>query len=285
MFDSSEQTADGGGSASSRKVPPHVSPPAPRPPVDAGRRHELIVELLESDGRVLVAEVADRTGVSEMTVRRDLRVLEGRGLLVRVHGGARPKLPTRAEPPFAKRTQRRPEAKRRIGRAAAGLTSDGESIVLDAGTTALEVARALKGRSNLRVLAMNLRIAALLVDEPGIELMVNGGSVRSGEHSLVGPLAQHAFDTLTFDTLLLTVGGIDPAVGVTDYVMEDVAIKRAALQSARRCIVIADATKLGTVAFARTCPVSDIDILVTDDSAPEEIVEQLRAAGVEVILA
>jgi len=250
--------------------------------VDPERRQDLIVELLEADGRVLVSEVS---GVSEMTVRRDLHSLEKRGLLVRVHGGARAKVPTRAEPPFAKRTLRRPEAKRRIGCAAADLTADGESIVLDAGTTALEVARALKGRSNLRVLAMNLRIAALLVDEPGIELMVNGGSVRPGEHSLVGPLAHHAFDTLTFDTLLLTVGGIDPTVGVTDYAIEDVAIKRAALQSARRRIVIADATKLGTVAFARTCPVTDIDVLVTDDSAQEEIVERLRAAGVEVILA
>jgi DeoR/GlpR family transcriptional regulator of sugar metabolism len=115
--------------------------------------------------------------------------------------------------------------------------------------------------------------------------MVSGGAVRPGERSLVGPLAERALADLAFDTLVLAVGGVDPEMGVTDYRLEDANLKRAALASARRCVAIADSSKLGHVAFARTCPISGLDVLVTDDGAPGAVVAQLREAGVEVVVA
>jgi DeoR/GlpR family transcriptional regulator of sugar metabolism len=250
----------------------------------AADRHAKILEVLERDGRVSVSDFSARMDVSEMTVRRDLQVLEERGALARVHGGAVPVQSRSYEPPFAVRALRNPEGKRRIGEAAAALLADGETVVLDAGTTMLEVARALKGRE-LRVLAVNLRVAAVLADEPGISLMVSGGAVRQGEQSLVGPLAERAFADLAFDTLVLAVGGVDPEIGITDYRLEDASLKRAALASARRCVVVADSDKLGQVAFARTCPLADVDVLVTDGGAPAAMVAELRDAGVEVVVA
>jgi DeoR/GlpR family transcriptional regulator of sugar metabolism len=250
----------------------------------AADRQEQILELLERDGRVSVSDFSARMDVSEMTVRRDLQLLEQRGVLTRVHGGAVPVQSRSYEPPFAVRMLRNPEGKRRIGQATAALLQDGETVVLDAGTTMLEVARALSGRE-LRILAVNLRVAEVLADESGISLMVSGGAVRPGEQSLVGPLAERAFADLAFDTLVLAAGGVDAAIGVTDYRLEDASLKRAALSSARRCVAVADSSKLGQVAFARTCPIEDLDILVTDDDAPPALVAEFRAAGVEVVLA
>ena len=250
----------------------------------ASQRHAEILDVLERDGRVSVAEFSAAMNVSEMTVRRDLQALEQRGVLARVHGGAIPAPSRSYEPPLEARLTRNVEAKQRIGVATAALLQEGETVVLDAGTTALAVAEALKGRQ-MRILAVNLRIADVPVDEPGIALRVSGGAVRPGERSLVGPLAERAFEDLAFDTLVLAVGGVDIGMGVTDYRVEDASLKRAAMASARRCIAIADSSKLGHVAFARTCPVSDIDALVTDEGAPPGLVAELRGAGVEVVIA
>ncbi len=254
------------------------------PGVNAAARQQQIIEALERDGRISVSEFSAGTGVSEMTVRRDLQTLEHRGLLARVHGGAVPARSRGYEPPFGVRLLRNLDAKRRIGEAAAALLQEGETVVLDAGTTMLEVAAALKGRE-LRVLAVNLRVADVLVDEPGISLMVSGGAVRPGERSLVGPLAERAFSDLAFDTFVLALGGVDVGIGVTDYRLEDASLKRAALASARRCIAVADSSKLGQVAFARTCPLADLDILVTDSDASGAVVAEIREAGVDVLVA
>lgn len=176
------------------------------------------------------------------------------------------------------------EVKQRIGKAAAGLVNDGETLILDAGTTTLEVARALRGRSGLHVLTLSLHIASLLANDPAITLMLCGGIVRPGERSLTGALARQAFADLSFDTLFLTVGGISLQTGATEYNLNDAAVKRAAFASARRRIAVADGSKLGKTAFARICALADLDILVTDASAPADIVDGIRQVGIDVIV-
>ncbi len=218
-----------------------------------------------------------------MTVRRDLEALERDGVLKRVHGGAISAVSTSYEPPFVSRASRNAEAKERIGRAAAGLLSEGETVILDVGTTTLEVARALRGRRNITVLTPSFRAAQLLADEPGIRLMVTGGVVRPGELSLVGDLAEQAFRDLRFDTFLMGVGGIDADAGLTEFNLDDARVKRTALASVRRCVVVADASKLGKVAFARVCPLEGIDVLVTDDQSGPDDLAPVRAADVEVV--
>jgi DeoR/GlpR family transcriptional regulator of sugar metabolism len=253
--------------------------------VTAPERHLSIVDLLESEGKVLVAELSERFGVSEMTIRRDLETLEQAGALSRVHGGAVTAQSQAYEPPFALRAARNLDAKARIGAAAARLLHDGETVVLDAGTTTLAVARALRGRRNLRILALSLHIADVLADEPGLTTMIGGGVVRPGERSLIGSLAERPFADLSFDTVVLTVGGVDVHGGITEYNLDDAAVKRAAFASSRRRLAVADATKLGRTAFARICPIDELDVLVTDDGAPPAVVDDIRSAGVEVVVA
>lgn len=259
-------------------------PTAPRQ-VQPAERHQLILKRLEGDGRVSVSDLSARAGVSEMTIRRDLEALEQAGALSRVHGGAVPSQSQSYEPPFAARATYNVEAKQRIGRAAAALLHEGETAILDAGTTTLEVARALRGRRNLRVLALSLHIADMLVDEPGLDVMVAGGIARAGERSLIGALAQKAFEDLSFDTLFLTVGGVDLHHGLSEYNLDDALVKRAAFASARRRIAVADASKLGKAAFARIAPIDQLDVLVTDEDASTEFLDAIRDAGVEVVIA
>jgi len=253
--------------------------------MDVRLRRELVLDLLERKDRVTVAEVSALTEVSEMTVRRDLEALEREGALKRVHGGAISAVSSSYEPPFFVRAQRARAVKERIGQVAAGLLGEGETVILDVGTTTLEVAESLRGRSHITVLTPSLRAAEVLADESGIRLMVTGGVVRSGERSLVGDHAERAFADLRFDTFVMGVGGIEAQAGLTEFNLDDARVKRAALARARRCVVVADSSKLGRVAFAGICSLEQVDVLVTDAQAAPDDLAPLEAADVEVILA
>jgi DeoR/GlpR family transcriptional regulator of sugar metabolism len=222
--------------------------------------------------------------VSEVTVRRDLETLERRGVLIRVHGGAMPAPLSSREPPFAVRLMRKTEVKERIGRVAAELILPGETVVIDSGTTTISVARALKDRHDLRVMALSLHVAAELVDEPGIEVVLPGGSVRSGEHALSGSLTTATLEGLQFDTAVLTVAGLSLKEGLTEYRLDDAAVKHSAFYRARRRIAVTDSGKLGRATFKQYAPVSDLTVLVTDDAAPAELLDDLRAADIDVRL-
>jgi DeoR/GlpR family transcriptional regulator of sugar metabolism len=245
----------------------------------------MTLEALAERGEVGVAELSQVAEVSEMTIRRDLEALEREGLLRRVHGGAISAVSRGYEPPFALREGRQFEAKQRIGALAASLLSDGETAVIDVGTTTLELAQALGRASALTVLTPSLRVAELLAGNAALRVIVTGGIARAGELSLVGSLAERAFEELHCDTVFLGVGGVDAAAGLTEFNLDDTRVKRAALTSARRCVVLADATKLGRVAFAHICPLERVDVLVTDSAATEDALKRIREAGVEVLIA
>ncbi|HEY8360990.1 MAG TPA: DeoR/GlpR family DNA-binding transcription regulator [Ramlibacter sp.] len=247
-------------------------------------RQTQVLQYLETEERVSVADLARQFGVSDMTVRRDLEHLEQSGAINRVHGGAVRAQSRSYEPPFAARAARRTDAKRRIAVAAAALLSKGETVILDAGTTTLEIARELRGQQELRVLAMSLHVANLLLDQPQITLMMCGGVVRLGELSLTGALAERTFVDFSFDTYFMSAGGIDLDTGVTEYNPEDAAVKRAAFANARRRIVVADGSKIGATAFARVCSSDSLDMIITDGSAPVSKLSELRDAGIEVVV-
>lgn len=248
-----------------------------------GRRRQ-IVEALRAYEEVQVAALAVDLGCSEMTVRRDLEALERDGVLRRVHGGATRARGTAEEAPYAMRAFSHAEEKARIGSACAELLDDGETLVIDGGTTALELARALTGR-RLTVMPLALRPVFELHGSPEVRLLLPGGEVRPGELSLIGGLSRRSFSELRFDTFVLSPCGIDPEAGVTAHLMAEAEIKRAALEASRRVIAVADSSKLGVVAFDQVCEIRRVDILVTDSAADPRLVEQLVGLGVDVRLA
>ena len=251
--------------------------------MNKAKRQEQISATVQAAGRVRVPELSAALGVSEMTVRRDLEEMESAGVLLRVHGGATSAISRSFEPGFAARSLRHSEAKQRIGQRAASLIRDGETLIIDAGTTTMHVAQALPVDIRVRAMALSLRIADILADMPNVTLMIPGGVVRPQERSFVGGMTVSTFEQLAFDTVILTVGGVEATEGVTEYEFDDAETKRAAVSSARRRIVVADSSKLGAVAFVRVCPIDHIDVIVTDTAAPQAQVAALRSAGVEVI--
>lgn len=242
----------------------------------------MILRALRERERVPVGVLAELTGCSEMTVRRDLDALERDGLLRRVRGAAVSAL-TGEETPFAVRSRQRVEVKRRLGALAAGLLDDGETVVLDAGTTTLEVARLLSHR-RLTVLPLSLHVADELRTADSVRMVLPGGDLRPGELAFVGPLTEHAFDVMRFDTVLIGCCGLSARDGLTAHDLVEGGVKRAAIAAATRVVAVTDGSKLGRTAFARVCPASEIDVLVTDRDAPADELDALREAGVEVHL-
>jgi DeoR/GlpR family transcriptional regulator of sugar metabolism len=240
-----------------------------------------IADAVRAAGRMGVAELAELTGASEMTIRRDLEVLADQGVLERYRGGARSLLLRGDEPPFALRVQEGQETKRRIAAEAAGLIADGESVVLDTGTTCLEVARALTHR-RLTVMPLSLHAANALTGAPQVTLLVPGGRPRPGELALTGPLTLASLAALRFDTVVIGCCGLNTADGLTAYDLDDAAVKSAAITSARRVIAVAEATKLSRTALAFVAPVSALHAVITDEAAPHDEVDALAAAGVAV---
>lgn len=244
-------------------------------------RHRAIIEALREQSPILVGDLATALGCSEMTVRRDLESLERSGGLRRVRGGAASVSLTADETPYAIRALESYEAKVRIGAVAASLLSDGETVVLDGGTTAMEVARALSHR-RMTVMPLALRPVFELHEYPGIKLLLPGGEVRPGELSLTGGLSESSFSQLRFDTFVMGPCGIDLNAGVTTHLLTEATVKRAAAKVSQRVIAVVDSSKLGRVAFGHVCDLDDIDIVITDVEADQRVVDALRIASIDV---
>jgi DeoR/GlpR family transcriptional regulator of sugar metabolism len=232
-------------------------------------------------GTAHVSELAEEFGVSEMTVRRDLQVLAHDGKLERVRGGA---VNAEREPPFSEIAVERLEVKDRIGRAAAALVEDGQTVMIDIGTTTLQVARHLRGRA-LTVVTTNLAAYEELLPEPDIELVLPGGVVRRNYRSLVGMLAEEALRGLKADVAFLGASGIDSELWVWDTTMVEVPIKRAMLAAGQRTVLLADAAKFAMDGMVRVCAAGELDTVVTDERIPAQRSAALEQIGVEVIVA
>src|SRR5690606_6581369 len=171
--------------------------------------------------------------------------------------------------------------KRLIGAEVASLLADGEAVLLDSGTTALEVARAVRDR-RLTVLPLAMQAAQELAGAPRIRLVLPGGEVRPGEMNFVGPLTESSIRALRFDTAVIGCCGLSAEHGITAHDLPEVAVKQAAIASARRVVVACDSGKFGRTAFGVVCPLDRPDVVVTDDALPRDQHDALTAAGVTV---
>ena len=243
-------------------------------------RLDAILEQVGSTGRVDVAALAERLGVSGATVRRDLQALSRSQLLVRTHGGAVSQASEDEVPAQVKAVLRQPE-KRRIARAAAALVGEGAVVGLTGGSTTLELARVLQARRGLTVVTNSIDVASELAGRPGIRLVMIGGIVRRSRE-LVGPAAETMLANYHLDLAFIGVDGLS-AEGCTTYDEMEATTDAAFLAQARRRLVVADSSKIGRVTFARISPLSGLTDLVTDRSAPPDALEPIRQAGVAVI--
>ncbi len=257
----------------------------------AEMRHHQILRLVNERQFVRVRELSERFGVSAVTVRNDLDILEAQGHVQRIHGGAmaEPSMGIGVERSHDENTAEFSDAKRAIARAAVDLVHSGEAVILDVGTTTAAVAKELASRTDLSevtVFTNGLKIAQYLEPaHPRISVIVTGGTVRPLQHSLVNPLATQAFAELSAAIAFIGCNGVDLNAGVTNVNLPEAEVKRVMVGAAERRVIVADATKLSRVALARITDIDDVDVLVTDDRADVSFVEDLRDRGVDVVVA
>lgn len=267
--------------------PPHADRSSR--PVPAGVRRDRTLAILHEREFVRVTDLSRRFGVSEVTVRADLDALEARGGLRRVRGGAVPRTAAPVERPFEEAEVVAADQKRAIAHAAAALVHDGDTIVLDVGTTTSAIARALAARDDLTdvtVFTSSLAIALTLeAASPRLTVVVTGGTLRPEQHSLVQPLGGLVLASINASLAFVGCSGVDTERGVTDIDLPETEIKRLILRASRRHVVCADASKLGRVALAQVCDLDDVELLITDAGADAHAVAALRETGLQVQLA
>lgn len=247
-------------------------------------RRRAIVELLHTDGRVLVGDLAKRFHTSLITIRKDLEFLHHQGQLERSHGGALPvKTGVLMDSSIKEKERLHRQDKLRIAAAAARMIGKDQVIILDSGTTTTAIARSCRQLKNLTIITNAINIAAELADSP-VEVILTGGVLRKNSFSLVGPLAEESLRKLSADLLFLAVDGFDVHYGLTTPNLLEARVNRAMAESARRTIVVCDSSKFGRRSLSLILPTSAVHETITDKGILKRDLKALRTANVEVTL-
>ncbi|QQV77328.1 DeoR/GlpR transcriptional regulator [Sphingomonas aliaeris] len=248
-------------------------------------RRTKILEWLQEEGSARVRTLAEAFEVSEVTVRQDLERLEAEGHIEREHGGAFLKSVPRQVREMALHHLENMPAKQRIGRAAAKLVGNGETVILDSGSTTTEVAANLLGRREMTVITNALNIALMLGADPGFEVHMTGGHFKAPTLSLSGERSADYFTGLFAQTLFLATAAIDLDAGLTFPALSDISVKQAMIGAAETVILVADSSKIGVRSFSSLGGINLINTLVTDHGIRDEDRAAIEAAGVRVIVA
>jgi DeoR family fructose operon transcriptional repressor len=249
-------------------------------------RHSRITDALRTARVVSTEELAVLTGASAETIRRDLMSLEVQGALKRVHGGATSALASSSEEePFQERSSANRDGKVAIGQAAAELVRPGQTVILDVGTTALEVARALPATFRGTVATCSLLVAAELAGRGGVDVLVSGGRVRAGDLACSNAQAAAFFADLRADVAFLGSGGMDATAGLTDFHLDEVATRRVMLTNSVRSYVLVDSSKFGRVAPHHVCGLEAVTGLVTDARPGSSLAPAIERAGGVIVTA
>jgi DeoR/GlpR family transcriptional regulator of sugar metabolism len=247
-------------------------------------RRTKIVQLLRENGKVRVRDLSARFETSEVTIRNDLKELQGRGLVQRAHGGAVPPDAVIIEPSLQERMLSHAEEKRRIAAAAAEMIDDNQSIILDSGSTTQEIAKRIKSKRNIKVITNGLNVAMELLGAREVQLILLGGVLRENSFSVVGRFAENMLNDLSADKLFIAGDGCDLEFGVSTPNLEESMVNQAMVRIAREKILVADSSKFGKRSLSRIVSLFELDKVITDKGLPEAILTSMRSRGLEVIL-
>lgn len=247
-------------------------------------RRRAIVETLNRDGRVLVADLAKYFDTSQVTIRKDLEILHAHGRVHRTHGGALPAHEGALQDPTLREKEKlHRKEKLQIAAAAARLVEEGQVVILDSGTTTTAIARSLRGFRNLTIITNAVNIAPELSGSP-LEVILTGGTLRKNSFSLVGPIAEETLRRLNADILFLGVDGFDVHYGLSTPNLLEAKVNRAMMDVAKRTIAVCDSSKFGRRSLSLIAPPSAIQGLITDRGMPKSDLSVLKKAGIEVTL-
>lgn len=248
------------------------------------RRNE-IVQLVNKNGKATVEELSKIFNVSNVTIRNDLNYLEDKGLVHRTYGGALTRDFVAFDTALNEKAKRHAEEKRRIGEIASEMIFDGDSIILDSGTTTMEIAKNIKDRKELTVMTNAINIATELTGISGITVMLTGGTLREKSFSLVGPHAESVLQEFYFDKLFLGVDGLDIQFGLTTPNFLEAKLNCLMVERAKETIVVVDSSKFGHRSLSLIVKPDCIDKIITDKNLPHEYLKAFQEIGVDVIIA
>jgi DeoR/GlpR family transcriptional regulator of sugar metabolism len=248
-------------------------------------RQQQILEAVQSNRQVTVAELSCHFGVSEVTIRRDLRELADQGVLRRAHGGAVAAAPASSEAPVIRRMIQAESCKECIGRAAAALVSDGDSVFIGSGSTTTYVAQHLVDHQSLTVVTNALTVAIELASAEGVTVVVTGGVMRESELSLIGHIAEQSLREVRVDKVIIGIPAINLEEGLTNDYLPEVMTDRTIIEMAPELILVADHTKFGKVASAYLAPIDRVTTLITDLETDPKMLAQLENIGIRVVVA
>ncbi len=246
-------------------------------------RRNLILEKLQEEKRVVVNELSAQFGVSEETIRRDLEKLEKEGLATKSYGGAVLNESTSIDMPFNVRKKANVSGKQKIAEMVAARIHDGDHIILDASSTAVFIAKAIKDKEHLTVITNSIEIIIELSDVSDWNIICSGGSLREGYLALVGPKTVEGFSSFNADKAILSCKGIDLVKGATDGNEMFSQAKQVMMQSAKETILAVDSSKFDKVAFAKLCNANDMDIVITDRKPDERWMGYFERNHVECV--
>ena len=254
--------------------------------LSVAERHKYILDHLNKYGFVRITDVANELGVTKVTIRKDVKILEAKGLLYKVHGSARSANPHVADTDVHVKGNVNREEKERIARKAVELLNDNDSIIMASGSTIYAFAEAIKRefRSHLNVVTTFLKTSVLLNDVEEINVVQLGGSVHKKSLSVLGEEAARELDDCICSKVFFGVDGIDPEHGITTSTIDEAKLTRRMMRAASQVIVLADSSKFGQRGFGRICALEDIDVIVTDERVPEPMISIIEEAGVDLVI-
>ncbi|GAA5522206.1 DeoR/GlpR family DNA-binding transcription regulator [Aliifodinibius salicampi] len=246
-------------------------------------RRDKIIQKIQSEGSVRVDELSEEFDVSTVTIRNDLDFFEEKGLIHRTYGGALLRNNVYNDPSLEEKQKINVEEKKRIGEYAAGLVSDGDSIILDSGTTTREIALRLKEKKDLTLMTNAINIAVELAGVSGMRLMLTGGVLRDKSYSLVGPEAERMMENYYFDKLFLGVDGMNFDHGLTTPNPQEAQLNRMMVERSNTVILVSDSSKFGRHSFSYICGLEPIETVITDTKISSEFEEGFKERDIEVV--
>lgn len=248
-------------------------------------RQKKILSLLARQGRLSVTEIVEQFSISEATARRDLESLTAQGKAQRVHGGVIAVEQAPPELPILEREGEQPDEKVFIGRAAAELVFDKETVFLGSGTTVLEVARNVRNRKNLTVITNSLPVLNMLAGIMEITVISLGGMLRESELSFIGHITEQALTEIRADKVIMGTRGVSLEHGLTNDYLEETLTDRAILKIGREVIIVADHSKINRVSTALLAPLTAVHTFVTDSKADKKFIQSLKKQDIKVLVA
>ncbi|MBW3468759.1 DeoR/GlpR family DNA-binding transcription regulator [Arthrospiribacter ruber] len=248
-------------------------------------RHKYILDKLEKHGFVNVADLSKEMDVTPVTIRKDLKILEDKGLLYRSHGSATPKSPYVNDRPVQEKKLVRTEEKYKIAQEAIRFVEDEDAIIIGSGTTVVSFAQAIPNQMKLTVLTAAMNVTLALIDSPNVEIVQLGGVVRKSSSSVVGHYAEEMLEQFACSKLFLSADGISLDHGLTTSHMMEAHLNAQMIKGVQKTIVLADSSKFGKKGFGKICNLEDIDIIITDPGIPVHYRQKLEELGIEVRVA